>query len=58
MKMTELIELTEALEKIGYEIVLEDRPGPLDGLGRPAKCYKRLTVTIQKTEAPEASVSE
>jgi hypothetical protein len=59
MKKTELIELAEALEKIGYEIVLEDRiaESPF-GRAEPAGRYKRLTVTIQKTEAREASVSE
>jgi hypothetical protein len=59
MKKAEIMELADALEKIGYELVLEDRiaESPF-GQAKPVRCYKRLTVTIQKTEAPEASVSE
>jgi hypothetical protein len=59
MEKAELIELAEALEEIGYEIVLEDRiaESPF-GKAEPVKRYKRLTVTIQKAEAREASASE
>jgi hypothetical protein len=58
MKTPELIELAGALEKIGYELVLEDRiaESPF-GKAEPAKCYKRLTITIQKPEGREPSGS-
>jgi hypothetical protein len=61
MRKAEVVELADALEKIGYEIIFEDRIASRSPFGNleetPVKGYKRFTVTLQRAEAPENSSS-